>query len=224
MASLLEMLRIALGRSGVLAGLGLLAWTATEYLRVRARRDPHARWLARDLNAFDRTARRAFRWQHPAAADIASDVLAFVVVPFACGWALSQPDEPVVTMIERDGLVVTESAVVAGLANQLAKHVALRERPFAQGQPRRRLLADRYGSFFSGHSSSVAVISSATTIRRLRRGQWSAKLWALPGLSLLVGYLRVAADKHYATDVICGLGVGAAIGALYALMPTNAHA
>lgn len=203
-------------RGGVIGGLGLLAWSLTEYLRVRRGENRSARWLARDLNLLDRTGRRLLRWSAPERADRLSDLLAFGAAPAICAWALRRREETLVQVVARDGFAVTEAAVIAGLVNQVAKQVAMRERPYADGVRSRIPLVDRFGSFFSGHSSSVAVICAATAFRRLRQGIPSAKLWVLPILPLLTAYLRVAADKHYLTDVLAGLGVGVFIGFLSA--------
>lgn len=203
-------------RGGIIGGLGLLAWSLSEYLRVRRGENRSARWLAQDLNLLDRTGRRLLRWSAPERADRLSDLLAFGVAPAVCAWALRRREETLVQVVNRDGFAVTEAAVIAGLVNQVAKQVAMRERPYADGAKRQAPLVDRFGSFFSGHSSSVAVICAATAFRRLRQGIPSPKLWVLPVLPLLTAYLRVAADKHYLSDVLSGLGVGAFIGLLSA--------
>lgn len=195
-------------RGAVLGGLGLVAWSLTEYVRVRRGETRNARWLARDLNALDRAGRRALRWSCPARADRLSDLLAYGVAPAACAWALRRADESLFQVTVRDGFAVTEAAVLAGLVNQLAKQLAMRERPFADGIPGKIPLPDRFGSFFSGHASSVAVICAATAFRRTLSGHPSSRLWILPALPLAVAYLRIAADKHYATDVLAGLAIG----------------
>lgn len=203
-------------RGGVIGGLGLLAWSLSEYLRVRRGENRSARWLAHDLNRLDRGGRRLLRWSAPERADRLSDLLAFGAAPAICAWALRRREESLVQVVTRDGFAVTEAAVIAGLVNQVAKQVAMRERPYADGVRRKVPLVDRFGSFFSGHTSSVAVICAATAFRRLRQGIPSQKLWVLPLLPLLTAYLRVAADKHYLTDVLSGLGVGLFIGFLSA--------
>lgn len=55
-------------------------------------------------------------------------------------------------------------------------------------------------SFYSGHTSTVFIV-----------GAW---LPAFVPLALFVGYLRMAANKHWLTDVIAGSLVGLAIGGL----------
>lgn len=200
-------------RGAVLGGVGLLAWSLAEYVRVRKGANRKARWLARDLNALDR-AGRAVRWSCPHRADRLADLLAYGVAPAACAWALRRRDEGLVEVTVRDGFAVTEAAVLAGLVNQVAKQLAMRERPFANGASRRAELPDRYGSFFSGHTSSVAVICAATAFRRAAANDFSKRLWILPMLPLATGYLRMAADKHYLTDVLAGLAVGIAMAVL----------
>jgi len=199
---------------GVLAGLGLLAWSAAEYVRVRRGDNPKSRWIARDLNRLDRTTRSQLRWRATVRADRLADVLAFGVAPAVCAWALRRRDESLWSVAQRDGFAVTEAAVVAGLLNQVAKQLAMRERPFADKASKRVPLDDRYGSFFSGHASSVAVVCAATAFRRVRQGAASKRLWVLPVLPLATAYLRIAADKHYATDVLAGLGTGVVVALL----------
>lgn len=200
--------RRELVRGGILGGVGLLAWALAEYVRVRKGELRSARWLAKDLNAVDRASRHALRWSVPHRADRLGDLLAYAVAPAVCAWALRRPGDSLPDVISRDGFAVTEAAVAAGLVNQLAKQLAMRERPYADGVSKRVPLADRFGSFFSGHTSSVAVISAATAFRRVCQGAPSKRLWVLPALPVVTGYLRIAADKHYLTDVLAGLGVG----------------
>ena len=201
-------------RGAVLGGVGLLAWGTAEYIRVRQGRRRAARWMAKDLNALDRAGRAVLRWRDPARADRLSDLLAFGAAPAACAWALWQPGEPFDDLVLRDGLAITEAAVLTGLVNQVTKQLAMRERPLAAGAPRRAHLPDRYGSFFSGHSASVAVVCASAGLRKLGDGVRTKRLLALPALPLLTAYLRVAADKHYLTDVLAGVGVGVGVALL----------
>ena len=47
----------------------------------------------------------------------------------------------------------------------------------------------------------------------MRRYRWTGVIWAV-GLAgaATVGYLRIAADQHYFTDVLVGAAAGSAIG------------
>jgi membrane-associated phospholipid phosphatase len=69
-------------------------------------------------------------------------------------------------------------------------------------------------SFFSGHATfTAAFAASAGAIALLRGYQHPWIAWVLGGaLSIATGILRLAADKHYLTDVATGWIVGAGIG------------
>lgn len=90
-----------------------------------------------------------------------------------------------------------------------------RERPFVHFQNSNvASVTDPNGSFPSGHTSSAfaSVFAAARACRLVDCGH-ERRIW-LVGVPLasLTGYLRIAADKHYATDVLAGAGVGATIG------------
>jgi membrane-associated phospholipid phosphatase len=69
-------------------------------------------------------------------------------------------------------------------------------------------------SFWSGHTSfTFAVAAAATQVARLRgRTGWGWLAAATFVGAALTGYLRVAADQHWLTDVITGAGIGTAVG------------
>jgi membrane-associated phospholipid phosphatase len=117
-----------------------------------------------------------------------------------------------------DALVVAESAMIAMNVNQLVKFVAARQRPdvhartpgdrIAQQSPEDNL------SFFSGHATlAFSLATSAGTVASMRHHRLAPLMWTA-GLLLAAtgGYLRIAADRHYATDVITGAVVGSAVG------------
>ena len=69
-------------------------------------------------------------------------------------------------------------------------------------------------SFFSGHTSfafSLAVASG--TVASMRGYRAAPAVWGVGlGAAAVTGYLRIAADRHYATDVMTGALVGSALG------------
>ncbi|MFN7135734.1 MAG: phosphatase PAP2 family protein, partial [Myxococcales bacterium] len=73
------------------------------------------------------------------------------------------------------------------------------------------------GSFFSNHTSSAMALATATSCLAFHRSRnsiaFSAPLFSLAGL---VGYLRIASDNHYFTDVIAGAVFGGLCGAVFA--------
>jgi membrane-associated phospholipid phosphatase len=204
--------------SFVVAG-GVL-WMLSESLLKRDLAPESCRWCDGDsLNAVDRGVRDALRWDDTHSAQTISNVSGFVVVPVTglgllalAGWQ----DERSRGEIFDDELVVMESVVGAVLLNQGVKFIAGRERPFVRALPagEKGDDADNNVSFYSGHTSltfSIAVASgTVASLRGYRAAPW---IWA-SGLTLATatGYLRIAGDKHYFTDVLTGAVLGSFVG------------
>ena len=181
-------------------------------------------WCDRDpsgadtLNGFDAAIRSALRWSNPQAADITSGVFAFGVAPagaIASVVAAAVHDHRGREAAE-DLLFVAEATSIAMDVNQIVKFAEARARPdihdnpFVIGGSR-----DERVSFFSGHTTfTFALAASSGTVASMRGYRLAPMVWA-GGMvvAATTGYLRIAADKHYATDVIVGGLVGTAIGA-----------
>jgi membrane-associated phospholipid phosphatase len=170
------------------------------------------RWCAR--NPFDEGARNALRWHNTGAANLTSYVTAFALVPLsAYGLAALAGADRRSGTLGQDAMIVTEATVAALALDQAVKFIAVRERPFvrtAEGP----LSAESRVSFFSGHTTlAFALATSAGTVAQMRGYRMAPVVWAttLP-MALLSGYLRIAADKHYATDVLVGMLVGSLFG------------
>jgi membrane-associated phospholipid phosphatase len=170
------------------------------------------RWCRPD--PLDEDAREALLWARPARAARASDLLANAVLPAGAAAAVLAP-----AWAAHDGRQAAEDAVAIGEAVLLAvdaelavKDLAARSRPsafYTGGGGRQANL-----SFFSGHTSFAFSLATATATVATLRGEPAAPwLWA-GGMSLAagVGYLRVAGDAHWLTDVVAGAAVGGAIG------------
>jgi membrane-associated phospholipid phosphatase len=177
------------------------------------------RWCR--LNSLDRGVRDRLLWDDTQAARSASNATGYMGAPLA-GFGLlalaSWHDDRTEQMVD-DELIVLEAVLATALLNQGVKFLAGRERPFV-----RALSADQKGmtpdpydnnlSFFSGHTSftfSIAVASgTVASLRGYRLAPW---IWG-SGLTLAAttGYLRIAGDKHYFTDVITGALVGSFVG------------
>jgi hypothetical protein len=118
----------------------------------------------------------------------------------------------------RDLPVWGEAALVSLAVNQAVKHLTHRRRPYArfcEPQHDSDLCAEEARlSFYSGHTSAAFVAAvaagSIADSHRLANRRW---VWA-SGLTLATatGVLRMAADKHYATDAIAGAAAGALSG------------
>jgi membrane-associated phospholipid phosphatase len=117
-----------------------------------------------------------------------------------------------------DVLLVTEAVAISTNLNQLVKFAVARQRPFVRygnfAEPGRTPDPDDDLSFYSGHTSTAfALATAAATVSHLRG--YRSTPWVLGGglgVATVVGYLRIAADKHYLTDVLTGAAAGAAIG------------
>jgi membrane-associated phospholipid phosphatase len=119
-----------------------------------------------------------------------------------------------------EDVVITLDATIVtfGLTNG-TKRLAARARPAVRhGVVAETEYADKPSewnqSFFSADTSiAFALVSSATTLSYLR-GYRSAPwvLFAGSVIGVSTALLRIAADVHYATDVLTGAAVGTAVG------------
>jgi membrane-associated phospholipid phosphatase len=201
----------------VSGSLGTL-WVVSELLKEEVA-PAHCRWC--DVDAFDLGSRNALVWSTPSTADVISNVTAFVLVPvaaFGVDEIAAAHDGASGNFLE-DAVIVAEAGVVAANVTQLVKMLAGRERPFVHmlnGAEKTATPppADNNLSFFSGHAAETfALATAAGTVSTMRGYRLSPVVWA-SGLSLAAAtcYLRIAADRHWTTDVLVGAVIGAGIG------------
>jgi len=200
-------------RDPVVTGAAGAAWLLSKIFEEQIA--PSAcRWC--DPPAFDGAVRDRLRWGDPAPAAIASDVLAYGGVPLVglgVDFFVSGRDAKAAGT---DALIAAETVALAGLLGQAVKLAVARERPDGRAREGTRGSSDEHASFYSGHTSSVfAVAVSLATCASLRgdRDAWVAWAAGLP-LAAATGYLRIAADRHYLSDVLAGAGAGALFGIL----------
>jgi membrane-associated phospholipid phosphatase len=114
-----------------------------------------------------------------------------------------------------DTLLVTEAAAAALLLNQVVKLLVGRKRPhvFFKNESGYAESEDNL-SFYGGHTSFAFSVTAATVTVAAMRGYAGVGIVAGVGftLSAAVGYLRIAADQHYLTDILIGSAVGGLIG------------
>lgn len=186
------------------------------------------RWC--DPPGVDLAARRAFRWESTERAGTLSDVLDFAVLPVAMlgmDALLASRHGAVGEAWPEDALIVVEAALAASLLNQVVKLGVLRERPLAYGlspEEKRRTAhpSDNNLSFYSGHASlAFALVGATGTVATMRGYDDAWVIWPV-GITAAVGvsWLRLAADKHWLTDVATGAVIGGAVGVL---MPALLH-
>lgn len=150
-----------------------------------------------------------------------SDLTGFLVLPLTSVGldALAAAHEGAGRDAREDALVVAEAWILAEDVTLLTKFLFGRERPFVRALPaaQKPLTAqpsDNNLSFISGHTSGAfAVAVAAGTVATMRGYRLAPLVWGtgLP-LAAATGYLRVAADKHWLTDVAAGAIVGGIIG------------
>ncbi len=196
------------------AGFGLY-WLGTEPARPILA--PEACRVCAPPGAFDASIRHTLRWEDTESAHRLSNATAFALSPLVSLSILSGGAETDEARAE-NFLFVLESVVIAGALNQTTKLLFARPRPFVAASPERARRSpersDHFLSFYSGHTSfSASVGASAAMIATLRGYDVAPHLWgAFVGTTLVTGYLRIAADRHYASDVLVGALVGAAVG------------
>jgi membrane-associated phospholipid phosphatase len=200
--------------------VGGLAYILSGSVGKDALAPDECRWCdGDDLNGLDSGVRDALKWDDVQAARTWSNVTGYAAEPlvgFGALALLAWRDDASTDQIIDDQLIVMEAVVGAALINQGVKFLAGRERPFVRALPpgEKGTSNDENLSFFSGHSSltfSIAVASGTVATMRHYRG--APAIWAT-GLTLAAttGYLRIAGDKHYFTDVLTGAVVGSFVG------------
>ena len=172
-------------------------------------------------SALDAWARDQLVWHDAALAEVGSDLLAYAAFPVSAitfTLAASRANGGSWGQGFTDLLIVTEAVALSGTVSQLVKLSVGRPRPFVHYRnfrdPDRRPTPDDILSFYSGHTALAFSLTAATsTVARLR-GERGAP-WVLGlglGAGVAVGWLAIADDKHYLTDVVAGAVIGSAIG------------
>lgn len=199
-------------------GLGVAYFLAEAPFKAPLSRDT-CRWCG--PVGFDDGVRSGLLWDDTARADTLSDATGFVTSPlFAIAGIglVAHLDGRRANWFD-DGLIVAESAAIAGVFNYVIKAAVARERPFVHQLPPDQKAntdhpQDNNQSFYSGHSTlTMSLAVSAGTVASLRGYRHARAIYGGGvALSLTTGYLRIAADKHWSSDVLTGWMVGAAIG------------
>jgi membrane-associated phospholipid phosphatase len=197
---------------------GAALWLASEALKGDLA-PSRCHWCS--VDPADAAVREALVWRDTGSANLLSDATAFVLLPLAAVGlnALAAAHEGASGNIPEDALLVAEAGVVTADLNQLTKMLVGRERPFVHALPPEQKPStgspsDNNLSFFSGHSSETFALAVASgTVASMHGYQWAPVVWGVGGvLAATTAYLRIAADRHWLTDVLVGAVVGAGIG------------
>jgi membrane-associated phospholipid phosphatase len=182
------------------------------------------------LNFIDRSTRNAFIWKDTDLAGSISSGIAFVFMPLAsvglpaaaAGYDKQLHYAPV------DSLLIAEATILAADLNQLVKFIFVRERPYVHYLPHLPEGIQGLGdspsdanlSFYSGHTNlAFAMAASSGTVAYLRNYRLAPLVLGTQlAAAFSVGYLRIAADRHYLSDVMVGAVLGSLIGSLVPLL------
>jgi membrane-associated phospholipid phosphatase len=160
----------------------------------------------------DASIRATFRWDDRGTAGMLSNVTAYAMSP-AVGVGLILLNTPPTWADVIDNIVpIGEAMVVTEWVTRGVKLAVGRERPYAHYGASES--AEDNLSVPSGHTSrAYALATSAGVIAHMRGYSIEPIVWAV-GMTLAgtSGYLRIAADSHYLTDVLAGAALGAAAG------------
>lgn len=192
-----------------------LAFEVASFVPQRVATPTSCRWCS--SNSLDTKVRNSLVWKDAKRADLFSTITTYYVSPVAGAVLLyfSDKDESWRRLID-DTLPVAESIAVTNFITNVVKVSVARQRPYAHFSttPTEPSSEDNL-SFLSGHSSfGFALTTGAAYICHIRHYKTEPYVWAAGiTLSLSTEYFRIAADKHYLTDVLAGgfLGIGAGL-------------
>ncbi len=193
-----------------------LVWLVSNTVAKEALAADNCRWC--NPPSIDKSARDAVVWNNTDRADLLSTIDAYIVAPVIgiTLLAISDRDASWGRLLD-DTIPVAETIAISQLVTQVIKFSVGRKRPYRlYGDPSIPVTASDNMSFSSGHASlGFAITASAGMICHWRHYWTEPYVWGTGiALSVTTEYLRMAADKHYLTDVIAGGLVGLGSGLL----------
>ena len=155
------------------------------------------------------------------AADVASDVLAVAVggsAVFVGTWEAARRETSWRPVLE-DLLILSEAMAWSSAINLNVRAERVHPRPFVYGTKApaaERAEPQAAGSFYSGHASEAFVGAVyLATVYPLRHPEFEHRGWLWAGslaAATTAATVRVAAGKHFPSDVLAGAAMGSLIG------------
>ncbi|OFX25327.1 MAG: hypothetical protein A2V77_23675 [Anaeromyxobacter sp. RBG_16_69_14] len=191
------------------AGGALAVWGVTELAKGELTPGT-CRWCGPP--SVDRDVWAGLVWSDPKAAGLLSDVLVLALPASLAGADFFFAGRDARRATE-DVLVSMEAVALAAVATQVVKFTVARRRPAAWAAGL-RTSPDDDRAFFSGHvATAFAAAGAFGTVARLRGyPAWPAVYAVGFGTAAAIGYLRMAADEHWLSDVVAAAAVGAGLG------------
>ena len=164
------------------------------------------------VNQFDIKVRKSLKWNsnNLGSASSMSDFLLY---------GLTLGSIPIIPFFSEDNYyenLITRVNILSlnGLITNLVKITSNRERPKYRFNSIKEKSNETYKSFFSGHTSTAFSIGISNAIILSKQfPKHSTKIWfASTSIAAAAGYLRIASDEHYASDIIAGSIVGSIVG------------
>lgn len=188
-------------------------WTIMELLKDDMA-PAGCRWCG--VNGLDEWGHDNLKWSNTKSAQVASNITAYALAPIAAFGldALAAQRHGELDNFWVDALVISEAATVSSLVSQIVKSAVGRQRPEYRYNGPPNGPSENNVSFYSGHTSlAFSLAVSSGTVATMRNYEMAPWIWGT-GLAIATttGYLRIAADKHYITDVIAGAVAGSAFG------------
>lgn len=190
---------------------------ATGYIITAAAKNQllpsNCRWC--EVNSFDKWGHDNIKWSSTGAANKAVYVTGYALAPMAAFGldALAAGLDDRLSEFLPDALIIAEAAALSAFTTELVKIATGRQRPRAHFGGGSTSPSDN-NSFYSGHTSLAFSLAAASgTVATMRGYRYAPLVWGTGmAIAATTGYLSIAADRHYLTDVIAGAVIGSAFG------------
>jgi membrane-associated phospholipid phosphatase len=178
-------------------------------------------WTA--TNGFDDWVRGGLRISSPggrSAAATTSDVLtvSLLALPFLEAFLASGHEPGSSDLAWRKAAIDAETLLTVGIATLSIQRITARQRPYVLGCAPDSSAAEcsgggRFTSFPSGHTAVAFAVVALECFHQDDLGPgWAPACPLAVTAATVTGVLRIAADRHWATDVLAGAALGLAIG------------